>query len=736
MASGKFDEKVTVSTTAVPVLQDAIDDLTTQEAGVAKAKRDIKAAAWAIVCSVALPVIPMIIIAGALLGVIFRHQVDKYNTFYTNGGDPAYYVAFSPTTITTIAGMAGKVMPYLTTSIMGLVAFFAARMLIINSRRGDGEHLPSPEQLTILISLLNGSGWDPMWDTWAHRFTTKRGLAHPLPLAFTFMFFISILGFLLPAVDTWFGFATKETMATVLNITTGAWGLEWLPCNAAANDSVADSLLSYLTGNDQASLLATGLLKTDQILNYTTGNTTYFYIADGNISTGIDFKAKSIAVSAQCVLRTRECLPNMTWPWAGTRDTDPVYHCSDGFVVNASFSGVSQEQDSTEASGYDQSDWVPMIGLAFSPDWNLSRRIGAYDNGILSDKLFNLSHTQDGANLTDAQISANVVASGLVGTNWSYGYVQPQNPMYFGAWGTGSPTVDQSEEYDDDANFVPGLNNPLLADPQIYQGVSQDLAYWMLACEAYVYDVEYTWVNGSVRHFNATPSSADTGGLISGGFAFGYAEAGVLLNRVGTVAGLQSSSADLATYFANGWSSAALSLSIGVMSWTETIIEQRRETKRVTRVPIIPLYLYLALKALYVLTVIALAIGAYCFTHPAETEVVKQQLSPKGLADAHFNAPVVQEIQQRIQIGKDLKTGQPVTPPAADQEIDSVAGEVTSVNATPAALDSRVERRVGLVTRADGAWQFAVKANNAWHTIQPYVKEAQKYDSTASKFMS
>ncbi|KAF2770326.1 hypothetical protein EJ03DRAFT_350418 [Teratosphaeria nubilosa] len=328
------------------------------------------------------------------------------------------------------------------------------------------------------------------------------------------MFFISILGFLIPAVDTWFGFATKETMATVLNITVGD------DQKLFANDSVADSLLPYLTRNDQASLLANGLLKTAQIVNYTMSNITRFYIADGNVSTGIGFKAKSIAADSQ--------------------DTDSVYHCFDGFVINASFSGVSQKEHSTEASGYDQSDWVPMIGLAFSPDFDLSRRIGVYDSGNLNDKLFNLSHAQDGANLSDAQILANVVASDLVGNNWSYGYVQPQKPMYFGAWATGFPTVDQSEEYDDDDNFVPGLNNPLIADPQIYQGVSQDIAYWMLACEAYIYDVEYTWADRSVRHFSATPSRAEMGGLISGDFCFRYAEACVLLNRVGTVAGCKA----------------------------------------------------------------------------------------------------------------------------------------------------------------------------------------------------
>jgi hypothetical protein len=52
-----------------------------------------------------------------------------------------------------------------------------------------------------------------------------------------------------------------------------------------------------------------------------------------------------------------------------------------------------------------------------------------------------------------------------------------------------------------------------------------------------------------------------------------------------------------------------------------------------------PLYLLVSLKLLYVVAVVALTTGAYAFTHPAEIEVVKEQLLTRGLAASYFDQP-------------------------------------------------------------------------------------------------
>lgn len=182
-----------------------------------KPERHLAQAIWTIVCGVALPCIPIIVVSTVLLVVIFKYRVvprDGWPEFYVEpsaddginnvtdliyairkeGGAPAYYVDYNPSTITTIAGWTSRVVPYLSSSIMALVAFYAARNIVVKSKRGKHDELPTPKQLTILIGLLSGSGWSPLKEALTHRWGTKERLVAPLPAAFTVLAMISVLG--------------------------------------------------------------------------------------------------------------------------------------------------------------------------------------------------------------------------------------------------------------------------------------------------------------------------------------------------------------------------------------------------------------------------------------------------------------------------------------------------------------------------------------------------------------
>ena len=120
--------------------------LDVEEAGSIGPNRNVKAAVYAIVCGVALPCVPIIAISGVLLGVIFQHQivpVDGWPALHIestskpplsalgllseirhHGGTWAYYTVHNPSTITTIASWTGRLIPYLSSSIMALVAKF------------------------------------------------------------------------------------------------------------------------------------------------------------------------------------------------------------------------------------------------------------------------------------------------------------------------------------------------------------------------------------------------------------------------------------------------------------------------------------------------------------------------------------------------------------------------------------------------------------------------------------
>lgn len=182
--------------------------------------RALANAIWAIVCGVALPCVPIIVITAILLWVIFKYRVfppsglaefrpyaagdgDLWDTsnlstaIYDarhNGFEPGYFVNYNPSTITTIASWTSRVVPYLSSSIMALVAFFAARHIVLKSKLGQHDELPTPKQLNILISLLEGNGAGPLKETMVHRWKSKEKLVAPLPAAFTALAMITALG--------------------------------------------------------------------------------------------------------------------------------------------------------------------------------------------------------------------------------------------------------------------------------------------------------------------------------------------------------------------------------------------------------------------------------------------------------------------------------------------------------------------------------------------------------------
>lgn len=507
---------------------------------------------------------------------------------------------------------------------MALVAFFAARRIVTMSKHWNGSDLPTPKQLTLLIGLLGGNSFGPLKDTIVHRWEARRKLVDPIPLAFISLFLDTFAGALIPIVDTWFGIATTPAVTTQLYNDTsvrhsfgrelsstqcisgagdfnGFGGIEWVSCNLNFYSNDPYTIDASLVDTDEATRLQQGISTQNTILNYTTSNSNsgtgqaYYYLAEPGMNALLDFKAKTIVISTQCAPTTQKCLPGQNWPEVIDTGGKRNFTCPPGFKSDFSFNGAVQTPyNISSSSESSDSSPVPLVGIGFSPDSNLTSRVGTcYPNLGQAVSQF---------------VSQEVVPadSPVIGSNWSYQYILPQNPLHLAAWASGFPTFNAVEMENGE------YENPLFNDREIYQG--WEFAYWVLNCTAIVYDVSYTWSNGSLHTFSATPASADMGGLISAAYSFEFGPANLALSSIANVAGLQNTPTDLANIFAAGWSRAALAKSIGAFAPAQNEIEQvRNSTVAVARVPLIPLYLLLGLKALYVVAVILLAIGALFF---------------------------------------------------------------------------------------------------------------------------
>lgn len=163
-----------------------------------------------------LPCVPVVVVSTLLLTIILTHQVDldpgwqwlKEPTagqapdpslrnatleLKATGGDAAYYVHYNPAILVAIASWTSKIIPFITSSSMAVVAFFAGRRILDASRDNKFGQLPTPHQMSILIKLLNGAGLMPLWDTVVYRLQNHERLVQPIPLAFGALSFIVVL---------------------------------------------------------------------------------------------------------------------------------------------------------------------------------------------------------------------------------------------------------------------------------------------------------------------------------------------------------------------------------------------------------------------------------------------------------------------------------------------------------------------------------------------------------------
>lgn len=163
-----------------------------------------------------LPCVPVVLVSTILLAIIFTHQVDldlgwqQLKTpeagevpnpslrnltleLSATGGDAAYYVRYNPSILVVIASWTSKIIPFITSSSMAVVAFFAGRRILDASRDNKFAQLPTPHQMSILIKLLNGAGVMPLWETVLYKLQNHEHLVQPIPFAFGALSLVVIL---------------------------------------------------------------------------------------------------------------------------------------------------------------------------------------------------------------------------------------------------------------------------------------------------------------------------------------------------------------------------------------------------------------------------------------------------------------------------------------------------------------------------------------------------------------
>ncbi|KAK0758038.1 hypothetical protein N5P37_009336 [Trichoderma harzianum] len=477
------------------------------------------------------------------------------SNFMVSGGSSAYYVLFNPSSLSTIASAAGKLLPYLSSTITGLMAFFAANSMNQMSQEGQVNKLLTPKQLSVLLGLLV-SGWHGLWDAICYR--VKRGSKFDGPLfgVVTILTITTILGLVIPIIDTWFGFVVIPSEQTQLQINSPSVhsfgrGLISSDCTQNGTGSPCNVITamgkSYLVSASEAFKVLHNASTINKV-NYFPSDQSQavLYLGDAASSSNLDFKASTFAVSTQCQPITYDC--------THMHPNDSKFNC-------------------TPALTGDFNTLPSPVGVKLFSNSSLTR---------------NLPFTY-------------------------------QNPLYFATWAV--------KEQVDSKSFQ---NDPGVA----YHSDTVETLSWILNCSSTVYEATYTWVNGTVTSFNTTLANSTLGGIMSG--PFGNDRVNAALQCSANFASAGNSSAEIAEITAAFMSRAVLSLSVGAISSRKNIIEQSRSRILLTRVPVVPFYLLITLKALYVCGIIILAAAIVIWSHPKEAARLKSQFTIDGLVGTIF----------------------------------------------------------------------------------------------------
>lgn len=144
--------------------------------------------------------LPMILLTGILLGLVFYYEIkpsrfnlpgvpDPYNTDAT-----AFLVDFSATKLVTVASWTSSTTSLLPPFAMVLLSYPVARSISEASQRGNKDELPSPYQFGLLLELLGGNVGS-LW-SWIRyrRWRTKERTTSSLRVSFYGLVFVTVLG--------------------------------------------------------------------------------------------------------------------------------------------------------------------------------------------------------------------------------------------------------------------------------------------------------------------------------------------------------------------------------------------------------------------------------------------------------------------------------------------------------------------------------------------------------------
>ncbi|KAF2475883.1 uncharacterized protein BDR25DRAFT_310334 [Lindgomyces ingoldianus] len=486
--------------------------------------------------------IPMVLFSALLLGLIYHFRVEPTTSSTSNLSlssptqAPRFIlVTISATTLTTIASWSSTVAPLLIVWALILASYPIARQILLESRCGTVNGLPTPYQFAIMTRMIRNASPSSLWQ-WLTYYVGWRGRdtqSKPLRAMTSVLALSSLLSIRL--------------VERCLNVSGPFMNL--CTVNRAAT-------ATFLYDSNETLPLLVNSPKTSMVKAHTAGRDEYAYLGMPPLPAleNIDFTARTYAVKSACSPVTKEC-------FAEDRISGPVafYKCP-----------LTME--------------------------------GSIDTGP--------TDTIKWAYFTDSTGENNNTAGGSI-----------QNPYHYAA----IISVNQNI----------GKKAYVIKDPQMKSGLHGSTLFAAF-CEATVYDLEYSFVNGSITRFITSLSNNSMANILQGTQQYTQVGSPYVLQAGAVAAYNSNSSTELAEKFALAYSQAALAVSVGAVFPAAPLEAQQRRSLLVARVPKTPLFFLVASNLLLVLLGLVLTLLALIALRGGEAGEVQARLSIAAIVAAHF----------------------------------------------------------------------------------------------------
>lgn len=318
-------------------------DISSTGAEISQNGRGIRSAYSTALFSLFVVTVPLLLLSGVLLGLIFTHRIDSLSSGYGNLQYPAfvadadaYYVDFSATRLITVASWTSTVAPLGPGFLMTLISFPVAYTLRRKSENTEHAQLPTPYQLNILLDLSTariGALWQ-----WSKYFFWKSRSHQIFAVKLSTFCLVIALGiaYLILAADTWLHVTTSSVNLPILSpsapshtygrtLSQSCRDYTSITSNPIVPCIVHLASSDYIDGVRDAIETINNISSTNLVAATTQGNMSYSYLAPSNPRPNVDFRASTVALHTQCQPISKKC--NL----AAAFGAFTPYKCTDAF---------------------------------------------------------------------------------------------------------------------------------------------------------------------------------------------------------------------------------------------------------------------------------------------------------------------------------------------------------------------------------------------------------------------